>query len=146
MPVGREVLFPKPGKRFFDHRQIMMGIEIAFAEPGEMLAGADHACRFQPGQKFARIRDYLLGDRLKRRASSSPCARLQSARSSTGAKSRLKPSAAQILADELAMLAKELAFAGSENLGRRRRGAGHIAEAVDPRRPQDQPQVKSRLF
>jgi hypothetical protein len=44
--VGREILFPQLRKSFLDYRQMVMRIKSAFAQPREVLAGANDPGRF----------------------------------------------------------------------------------------------------
>ena len=52
--VGKQVFRPELLKALIDHRQIVMRIQIAFAESGEMFARSDDTGRREAGEKFPR--------------------------------------------------------------------------------------------
>ena len=95
-----------------------------------MLAAAEDVGIAQSAQKFARVDDRPASDRPKPRANSSPDREASKAKIEDGSEVDVEAKSAAVFADDAAVLAKELAIAGGEDIGGERRGTDHVAEAV----------------
>jgi hypothetical protein len=112
-----------------DNRQLVVAIELSFAQAGKVFARARDAGFPQAGKEsagidddFARVggnsaRTHDRTGRLKREVK-------------RGGEVDVETESAAIFADHLSMLAKELAIAGGEDFRGRGRGAQHVAKAI----------------
>jgi hypothetical protein len=95
-----------------------------------VLAASQHSCGAQPGEKLTRV-----GDRVawvgRNYARTHHAARGFKSKVENRSEVYVEAERAAVFADDLAVLAKELAISSGKDFGSGRRGAEDIAEAVD---------------
>ena len=128
--VGRHVFCPKFFPALVDVRQFVMGVEIGFSQSRKVFGGADHISRFQSSEKFASIENRLLrigGNGARAHDGARDFIREVDYRSKVGVETDYPAG----VADQLAVLAEELAVAAGEDFARRRRGRDDVFQAID---------------
>src|SRR5579863_3533640 len=108
----------------------MVGIKIGLAEARKMLDGAKNPCTTKSGEKLPSIGHGLFGIG-RNRARTHDLPRCLKRQINDRRKIRVKAQRAARLADDFAMLAKQLPIAASEHVGGRGSRASNIPKAIN---------------
>ena len=127
--VRQQILGPKFSQRLFDHRQLVMAVERAFAQTGEMLATSQHSRGPQAGEELARVGNRLARIR-RNRARTHDAARSFKRQIEHGSEVNVESQSAAVRSDDLPMLAEKFAIGSGEHLRCRRGWTQHLAKAV----------------
>ncbi len=114
-----------------DGRQLVVRIEVGAAESGKVLAAAEHAAVAQAAQKCARVGDGFLRRLARQCANPARSSTLRIARSNTGAKSVLKPSARTSSPIRRPCRRKSFFDPAAATSAHRRDGRDDVAQAID---------------
>src|ERR1700761_7067562 len=107
-----------------------MAIKLALAESGKVLTASQHLRGSKPRKEFASVRDHLARVR-RNRARPHHAARRLECQIERRCEIHFESQRVAVLANDLAVLAKQFAIAAGEHFSRRRRGPERIAEPVD---------------
>src|ERR1700734_1529703 len=128
--IGKQIFGPEFLQRLLDDRQLMMAVEHALAEAGEVFAASENAGSVESGEKFAGVLDGLA--RIGRHCTRSHhFAGGFEGQIEHRSEVDIEAESVGIRAENLSVLSEQLAIAGSEDLCRRGRWTEHITEAVD---------------